>query len=164
VLLGTATLEDAIQPTEVERLDVLASGQRTSNPSELLNSQTFLDTLERLKNKYDYVLVDSPPVGIVTDAQILANLCGLTLLVLRANKSSRLLTQRAGGALLTVSARVAGVIVNGVSKKDTQYSHHSVLSSYQSSYSAASGPTTRNELPPGAGRHRRNEVLTSPEG
>jgi succinoglycan biosynthesis transport protein ExoP len=164
VLLGTATLEEAIQPTEVERLDVLASGQRTSNPSELLNSPAFLHTLERLKNKYAYVLVDSPPVGIVTDAQILANLCGLTLLVLRANKSSRLLTQRAGGALLTVNARVAGVIVNGVPKKDTKYSHYSVFSSYQSSYGGASGQTPRQELPPNAGHRPGKKVLTSPEG
>ncbi len=161
VLLGTATLEEAIQTTEIPGLDVLASGQGTAHPSELLNSPGFMDVLEQLKSKYDRILVDSPPVGIVTDAQILASLCGLTLLVLKANRSSRLLTQRAGDALLTVSARVAGVVVNGVSRKDNQYSHYGALKYYESRYGSGNIPTTGHELPPGVG-HRPGSTAPMP--
>lgn len=132
VLTGTATLQEAILHTEIPQLDVLSSGPPTAHPSELLNSQTFRNVLEQLRGQYDRILVDSPPAGIVTDARILAGLCGLTLLVLKANKSSRLLTHRAGDALLTVGARVVGVVVNGVSRKDSKYSHYRAVSSYQS--------------------------------
>lgn len=122
VLAGTTTLEEAIRPTEVQGLDVLESGRGTRSPSELLSSQAFVDILEQLKGRYDRILVDSPPVGIVTDAQILATRCDLTLLVLRAERTSRLLTLRARDALLTVGARVAGAVVNDVSKRDSRYS------------------------------------------
>jgi polysaccharide biosynthesis transport protein len=150
VLMGTASWKEAIQHTEIKGLDVLLSGQRTSCPSELLNSQAFADVLEQLKEEYDRVLVDSSPVGIVTDPQILASACGLTLLVLRANRSSRLLTQRAGDALWTVGARIVGVVVNGVSRKDNQYSHYWAMGSYQSRYSSGGGKTVSHELPPAA--------------
>ncbi|MEN6577685.1 MAG: polysaccharide biosynthesis tyrosine autokinase [Phycisphaerales bacterium] len=124
VLAGTATLEEAIRPTDVEGLDVLESGPIVPNPSELLGSEAFWGIFEQLKGRYDRILVDSPPVGIVADAQILASRCGLTLLVLRAQRSSRLVTQRARDALSTVSARVIGAVVNDVPKGDTRYSHY----------------------------------------
>ena len=125
VLSGTATLEEAIRHTEVQGLDVLTGGQSAPNPSELLNSRAFVNMLEQLKGKYARILVDSPPVGAVTDAQILAARCGLTLLVLRAEKSTRAPTQRARDALLTVGARLAGVIVNDVPKRNSRYSQSS---------------------------------------
>ncbi|MCJ7608515.1 polysaccharide biosynthesis tyrosine autokinase, partial [Candidatus Bathyarchaeota archaeon] len=66
VLSGTATLEEAIWRTEIQGLDVLVAGQSVPNPSELLNSQAFATMLEQLKGKYARILVDSPPVGIMT--------------------------------------------------------------------------------------------------
>ncbi len=124
VLAGTATLEEAVRSTDVPGLDVLESGPIAPNPSELLGGDTFWAVFEQLKGRYDRILVDSPPVGIVADAQILAARCGLTLLVLRAQKSSRVITQRARDALSTVSARVVGAVVNDVRKGDTRYSHY----------------------------------------
>jgi len=164
VLVGTATLEEAIQHTDVPGLDVLASGQRTSHPSELLNGPAFRNILEQLKGEYDRILVDSAPVGVVTDAQILGSLCGLTLLVLKANKSSRLLTQRAGGALLTVGARVVGVVVNGVSRKDSKYSHYQALSAYQGRYGPDNDKTANHQLPPAAGRRARTGASVAEKG
>jgi capsular exopolysaccharide synthesis family protein len=114
-----------IRPTEIDRLDVLEGGQSTSAPSELLSSPAFVAVLEQLKGQYDRILIDSPPVGIVTDAQILATRCDATLLVLRAEESSRILTQRARDALLAVGARVAGAVVNDLSKRAGRYGYHS---------------------------------------
>ena len=128
MLVGRCSIEEAIRSTDVARLDVLPSGHDVANPSELLNSPTFVEVLDQLKRRYDRILVDSPPVGIVTDAQILSTVCGLTLLVLRAQKTSRLLTQRAGDALRTVGARVAGAVVNDVRKRDTRYRRYSANS------------------------------------
>jgi capsular exopolysaccharide synthesis family protein len=124
VLAGTTTLDEAIRPTEIQGLDVLESGRTVPNPSELFGSDAFWTVFEQLKSRYDQILVDSPPVGIVVDAQILAARCGLTLLVLRAQKSLRATTQRARNALSIVGARVVGAVVNDVPKRDMRYSHY----------------------------------------
>jgi succinoglycan biosynthesis transport protein ExoP len=125
VLAGTTTLDEAIRPTEIPGLEVLESGGTVPNPSELLGSEAFWAFFEQLECKYDQILVDSPPVGIIVDAQILAARCGLTLLVVRAQKSLRGTTQRARNALSIVGARVVGAVVNDVSKRDMRYSHYS---------------------------------------
>jgi capsular exopolysaccharide synthesis family protein len=131
VLTGTATLDEAIRPTETEGLNVLVSGQSPPNPAELLNSRTLATILEQLQGRYDRILVDSPSVAMVTDAQILATLCGSTLLVLRAERSSRILTQRARDALLAVGVRVAGAIVTDVSPKASRHNCYSGYGYYR---------------------------------
>jgi len=133
MLIGEAGLDEVIRTTDVEGLDVLASGRNVRNPSELLNGGAMASIFEQLRGRYDRILVDSSPVGIVTDAQILANLCDLTLLVLRAKKSSRIITQRARDALATVGASLAGVVVNDVPKRDHRYSHYNGYGAYYSS-------------------------------
>ena len=147
VVAGIATLEQAIRPTEIQGLDVLASSQTAPNPSELLQSQAFADALEQLKGKYDRILVDSPPIGILADAQILAARCDLTLLVLRANRSMRQITQRAREALLTVGARVVGVVVNDVSRRDSRYSRYSGYGHYYDHNGSNDHKATPKKLP-----------------
>jgi len=124
LLAGTTTLEEAIQATKVEGLDLLPCGPNVPNPSELLNSETFAKVLEQLSNKYDRVIIDSPPVIPVTDSQILAAICDVTLLVLRAEKSTRKVSQRARDGLLSVGARIIGVVVNDVPRKSGRYGYY----------------------------------------
>ncbi|OHB60363.1 MAG: hypothetical protein A2167_00400 [Planctomycetes bacterium RBG_13_46_10] len=126
VLAGAARLEDAIHQTEVKGLDLLACGPEVPNPAEILNSDTFAKLLERLSNKYDRIVIDSPPVMPVTDAQILAAICDITLLVLRAEKSTRRNCLQAKHGLLSVGAHVLGVVVNDVPKKG----HYGYYGSY----------------------------------
>ena len=95
VLAGTTKLSEAIEPTQVGGLELLACGPKVLNPAEILNSKSFARLLEYLSERYDCVLVDSPPIGPVTDAEILGALCNITLLVLRAEKSTRKQSQRA---------------------------------------------------------------------
>jgi capsular exopolysaccharide synthesis family protein len=134
VLTGTASLADAIRPTEIDRLDALEAGRSTATPSELLSSPAFTAVLEELKGRYDRIVIDSPPVGIVTDAQILATRCDATVLVLRAEESSRLLTQRARDALLAVGATVAGAVVNDLSPRAGRYGYYSGYGSYHANH------------------------------
>ncbi len=147
VVAGTVTLDEAIRPTEIEGLDVLGGSNSIANPSEVLNSPAFARILEQLKGRYDRILVDSPPIGVVTDAQILAALCDLTLLVLRADRSMRQATHRAREALLVVEARVAGVVVNGVSKRDRRYGHYNLYNNYYGRYGSPGPKVIRAELP-----------------
>jgi len=126
VLAGTTTLEEAIQPTKVKGLELLPCGPDVPNPSEILNSETFAKTLEHLStNKYDRIIIDSPPVMPVTDAQILAAICDITLVVLRAEKSTRKFSQQARDGLLSVGAHILGAVVNDVSRKGGRYGYYS---------------------------------------
>jgi len=116
VLAGTATLKEAVYRTEVENLELLVCGPNVPNPAEILNSRGFAKLLELLSNRYERIVVDSPPLVPVTDAQILGAICDITLLVLRAQKSTRKTSQQARQGLLSVGAHVLGVVVNDASK------------------------------------------------
>ena len=131
VLAGTTTLEEAIQLTEVRGLKLLMCGLEVPNPSEILNSESFAQLLALLSNRYDRVIVDAPPVMPVTDAQILAAICNITLLVLRAEKSTRKTSQQARDGLMSVGAHILGAVVNDVSKK-SRYSYYSGYGYYGS--------------------------------
>ncbi|MGH7180087.1 MAG: polysaccharide biosynthesis tyrosine autokinase [Tepidisphaeraceae bacterium] len=114
VLAGMETLDRAIQRTGVEGLDILPCGPIPENPSEILNSQEFGELIDRLALKYDHILFDSPPVNLVTDARILGAVCDATILVLRAEKSTRKGAEHARNALLSVGAKLLGAVLNDV--------------------------------------------------
>ena len=124
LLSGTVNLDDAIWPTATDGLDLLTCGPEVPNPSEMLNSKAFAKTLNSLSEKYDRMVIDSPPVMPVTDAQILAAICDITLLILRADKSSRNASQQAREGLLGVGAHILGAIVNDVSKRNGHYGYY----------------------------------------
>ena len=112
VLAGRESLERAIQHTGVDGLDILPCGPIPANPSEILNSREFGELVDSFAQKYDHIIFDSPPVNAVTDARILGAVCDATILVLRADKSTRKSGEHARNALMAVGARVLGVIVN----------------------------------------------------
>ncbi len=117
VLAGAMRLEDAIHRTDIGGLDLLACGPEVPNPAEILNSDAFAKLLGLLSDKYDRVIIDSPPVMPVTDALILSAICDVVLLVLRAEKSTKKTCRQAQHGLLSVGADVLGVVVNDVHKK-----------------------------------------------
>jgi len=116
VLGGGDTMAQAIQRTEIEGLDVLPCGPIPANPAEMLNSDAFTDHLNELADKYDLVIIDSPPVTSVADARILAASSDVSLLVIRLEASTRKQTEAARDGLRSVGARLIGVAINGVSR------------------------------------------------
>jgi len=120
VLMGTSTLEETVQRTKIEGLQVLCCRPGVPNPSELLNSEKLAKTLGQLSAQYDRIIVDSPPVMSVTDAQILAAVCDVTLLVLSA-KANRKISQQARNGLLRVGACILGTVVNDVRSRNGRY-------------------------------------------
>ncbi len=124
VLIGRTTIEEAVRPTMVERLSVLPCGPLPPNPAELLDSQAFLNLLGRVSALYDQVVIDSPPVVPVTDARILSASCDATVLVLRAEKSTRRLAEYARDGLASVGANMLGVIVNDVPRGKDGYGYY----------------------------------------
>lgn len=162
VLTGAATLEEAIRRSETPGLDVLGSGKNPTNPSELLNSPEFEGVLQRLKQEYNLILIDSAPVGLVTDAQITATLCDLTLLVLRAGKSTRPRMLHARNALFSVGARRLGCIVNDVPRRDTCFGDYSGRG-YELYYRLDAGQSnngSRNGKQVGRPKHRGKPART----
>ena len=130
LLAGRDTIEQVVQPTEIDGLDIMTCGPDVPNPSELLNSDIFAETLKKLTERYDRVIVDSPPVAPVADAQILAAVCDITLLVVRAEKTTRRQAQHARDSLLSVGAQILGAVVNDVQQKRGQYGYYSSYGGY----------------------------------
>ncbi|RPJ24529.1 MAG: polysaccharide biosynthesis tyrosine autokinase [Planctomycetaceae bacterium] len=124
VLEGKVKLSQAIQPTQVPGLSLLTCGYGIGNPAEVLNSPQFAKLLAYLGRAYDRIIVDAPPVTAVTDAQILGALCDFTILVLRADRSTREITQRAIEALRGVGGRLLGIVVNQVHRDGGRYGYY----------------------------------------
>ena len=133
LLSGTTTLERAIQASGIEGLELLPCKTQLVNSAEIINSKSFAKLVKDLSDRYDRVIIDSPPVLPVTDAQILAAISDVTLLVLRADKSTRKNSRLARDGLLSVGAHLLGVVVNNASKKG-RYGYHSEYGYYHGNY------------------------------
>ncbi|MHA6797157.1 polysaccharide biosynthesis tyrosine autokinase [Pseudonocardia bannensis] len=110
ILSGRVRLEQALQPWAGGRFDVLASGPLPPNPSELLASQHMRVVLADLKERYDVVLIDTPPLLPVTDAAALAPATDGVVLVCRFSETTRGQVEASAESLRAVSARLLGTV------------------------------------------------------
>lgn len=113
VLAQQVTAKSVIQTTVLD-IDVLTCGPIPPNPAELLNSQRMKQLIENLKTQYDIILVDAPPVGVVTDAAILSTLVDGTLMVVASHQTDSDLALRAMKLLQNVEARILGTVLTKV--------------------------------------------------
>ena len=114
LVVGEATLQEAVRSTQIDGLSVLPAGPIPPNPSELLHSIAFGRLKEDLSNHYDWVVFDSPPMGAVTDAAVLAPQVDGVLLVVRAGRTTRDSVSSARKQLASVSARLVGSVLNDI--------------------------------------------------
>jgi capsular exopolysaccharide synthesis family protein len=114
VIVGAATIDDSIHATSVENLHVMVSGQLPPNPSELLGSPRMREVLAELRERFDVVLFDSPPLLAVTDAAVLSTLVDGVILVVRMGTTARAAVRRATSHLRAVHSRVLGAVLNDV--------------------------------------------------
>jgi capsular exopolysaccharide synthesis family protein len=112
VIAGEDRLEDAVQSAAVTNLSLLPCGPRPTNPAELLTSPRFVELLDELRDRYDFVLVDTPPVLMVSDPCAVAPRVDGVLLVIRQAKNNRPGAERAVEVLTSLGAAVIGVLVN----------------------------------------------------
>ncbi|MBI3271952.1 MAG: polysaccharide biosynthesis tyrosine autokinase [Planctomycetes bacterium] len=139
LLVGESTLEEAAQKTDVENLAIMPSGPIPPNPSELLGSQRMREVLARARERFDRVVIDSPPVIAVTDACVLAPLVDGVVLVVRAAHIGRDVVGRGRDLLRAVKARILGVVLNGISQRRGGYYYGAYDYSYYQSEDAAGG-------------------------
>ena len=118
VLRGDAELTDAIQETDVADFFVLPCGTRPKDPAELLARPQFEQALNALREKFEYVFVDSPPVLAVTDPCGVAARVDGVLVCMRLSRHTRDLGRRTIEQLRDVGATIAGIVVNGVEEQD----------------------------------------------
>ena len=115
-------VEEVVQNTEIDGLSVITSGPIPPNPAELLASQTMDRLIEGLLEQYDFIIFDAPPVLSVTDAQIMANKCDGTILVVQTAKTEKDNILKAKEVLVASKANMIGVILNRyVLEKDHYY-------------------------------------------
>jgi capsular exopolysaccharide synthesis family protein len=120
VLVGQQRIDDALQPTQVVGLDVLTSGPTPPNPTEILQTTVMADLMLDLRDRYDFVIVDAPPVLPVADAPLLAALADGVVLVVRHDSTGVDQVQAALRRLHAVDAEVLGAVLTMSPRRTTQ--------------------------------------------
>jgi succinoglycan biosynthesis transport protein ExoP len=105
------TATKAIRSSGMEGLDVIDCGPLPANPAELLGSPRMAELLQDQRKKYDHIIIDGPPVLLVSDAKVLAGLADATVLVFNAGQTTRGAAQRAIRELKEVNAAVVGCVL-----------------------------------------------------
>jgi len=126
-IAGITTVEEAVRTTEVENLSVLTCGYIPHNPSELLGSRRFRNFLSQLRKSFDMIILDSPPVAVVTDPIVLSPEVDATLMVVGVKKIDRKVLKSAWDKLRRGSGYCAGAVLNEFDPVSTytSYSYYS---------------------------------------
>jgi capsular exopolysaccharide synthesis family protein len=114
VLVNDVKLEEATRATSVKNLSVLTAGHIPPNPAELLGSRKYLDVMADLKARYDWIIVDAPPVMPVTDAAVVAHAATGVVFVIGAEMTPRQTAQTAVEQLRGANAKFVGAVLNRV--------------------------------------------------
>ncbi len=113
ILAGLCTADEAVRKTAYPNLDIIFSGEVPPNPSELLSDNRMEKLIDMLSQRYDYILVDTPPVGIVSDACVVANYLDGVLFLVRQNESEKGVTAQCVKQLEFSGAKLMGFVLNG---------------------------------------------------
>ncbi len=114
-LMGDASAEEIITPTEVNpNLFLVSAGTRVKNSSELLTNGKIEDLIMKLEEEFDYVIIDTAPVSLVTDAYILSACCDITLYVVRHNYTAKVFVQRIDGNNKISRLNNIAIVFNGI--------------------------------------------------
>lgn len=121
ILAQRLSCQEVVQKTVVAGLDILTSGPKPPNPAELVGSNTMKEFISQMTKEYDRVLIDAPPVGIVTDAALLSTIADGTILVVAAGQVNIEAAQRSKSLLQKVNANILGVLLNKISVEGRGY-------------------------------------------
>ncbi|MGM0853968.1 MAG: CpsD/CapB family tyrosine-protein kinase [Bacillota bacterium] len=124
VLTRQKTLREVAYQTDIDHLDLLTCGPVPPNPAELLSSKSMEEFLVDAYADYDLVIFDTPPVLAVTDAQVLANQCHGSVLVVSSGTTEIESAQKAKDLLQSAKGKLLGVILNNREVKDTNYYYY----------------------------------------
>ena len=120
-LSGQRSLENVIYDTNIENFSMIFAGPYSPNPAELLEESLFGDMISKLKERYDYIIVDTPPMGNLIDGAIVARQCDGAVMVIESGSISYRLDQRVKGQLEKSGCRILGVVLNKVNIERNGY-------------------------------------------
>ena len=135
-LTSDLDLEDIVQTTSQPNLFMLTSGRLPSDAVGVLNSQRMMDLIAQVKNRFDIVFFDSPPILGVSDASVLVRALDLTIVVVQHRRFPRAMLQRVKQAVENVGGRMLGVVLNNVDVRHDQY--YEYYTNYYHYYAAPS--------------------------
>ncbi|GEQ21160.1 tyrosine protein kinase [Clostridium butyricum] len=125
ILIGKEKLEDTIKYYN-PKTAILPAGNIPPNPSEILGSQSMINLLSFLSERYDIVIIDSPPVGVVTDAQVISATVDGTIVVIKAEETKAKRVTEAVNLLKKVDANIIGMVLNEAHTINKNYNDYYV--------------------------------------
>lgn len=123
ILIGEEKLEETIQYYN-PKTAILPAGNIPPNPSEILGSQSMMNLLSFLSERYDIIIIDSPPVGVVTDAQVISAAVDGTLVVIKAEETKAKRVAEAVNLLKKVDANIIGMVLNEACTNNKKYNDY----------------------------------------
>lgn len=143
ILIGKTSVEECIQKTQIKNLDFISSGPTPPNPSELILREDFDIMLDELKTLYDVIMIDTPPVGLVTDAMLIMKKVDLPMYIVKANYSKKVFTRNIN-RLYKKEFKHISVVLNAV-KHTKSYGYY--YGGYYGAYGYGSGYYTDDDEP-----------------
>ena len=116
-LINESSVDEITNATEISFLDVILSGPIPPNPAELIISERLGDLMRELKQKYDYIILDTPPVGLVSDALELDQYCDVTLYIVRQNFSKKDMITLLNNRVKRGELKNTSIVLNGFENK-----------------------------------------------
>ena len=126
LIVNNSDIHQSIKSTEIGYLDLITSGPIPPNPSELIGSENLISIIEELKEEYDYIFIDTPPVNAVTDAQLFAEIASYVVYVIDVRKNDRNEIKKGKELIEKAGAKILGVVLNKATKDNdsTTYSYY----------------------------------------
>lgn len=129
-LSGTSDLSQGLCDTNVENLFVIQAGTISPNPTALLQSENFSTMIETLRKYFDYIIVDTAPIGIVIDAAIITQKCDASVLITAAGETNKKDVQKAKEQLEQTRKPFLGVVLNKFNTSAEKYGSYGEYGSY----------------------------------
>ena len=139
VLLNNKAFADCVHCTEVKNLHILTCGPIPPNPSEILSSNKMKEFITSLKEYYDYIFIDTPPIGIVTDAGIISTYSDGCIFVVGSKQCDIEMAKYAKERLEKVGANIIGAVLNKFEAEGSSYNYYNYY------YEQSSGRKGRNK-------------------
>ncbi len=134
LIVGKCQASQAVQGTRTKGLQVLPCGYVPPNPAELLGSQSMREVIQALREHYEWVLIDTPPILAIADTPVICPLVDGVVLVVGAEIGSRPTVRRAVDQLLNVGSKIVGVVLNKVDLQRNSYYYSQYYGEYYRSY------------------------------
>ncbi len=120
-LSGLANKEEIVRNTQFDNFDIVVSGPHCPNPVDLMIGEKFLEFMEELKKEYDYVIVDTPPLGLVIDSAVVAKTCDAAVMVISAGRVRYRQAKKTKAQLEKSGCKILGAVLNFADKKSDNY-------------------------------------------